>query len=203
MEIKIEGKTKDPEKVEIKDGEINFAAGSFDELYTAVKTMNAKEHGEFSAAEICTMIESARATGDASTVGSVPPIGNLRSVVAHLMEQEIVAKKDKKVIVNVIDSEKPKPQSSAIILDASGKSGTEVPKPLLDENGKPFGKDNPPVETPPKEKFEPVPYNKPEKKAPKEAPEDLYPKLKALKEKVRDLNEKYFSATQREEKALL
>src|SRR3989344_3047546 len=76
------------------------------------------------------------------------------------------------------------------------------PSLILDASGKPFGEDNAPSDREPRAKFEPVPTIKPEKKVKRESALDPS-KLKALKEQVRDLNERYIATEQKEEKANL
>ena len=73
---------------------------------------------------------------------------------------------------------------------------------ILDQYGNPYGGDNTPSVDDSREEFKPVPTIKAEKKIKKESPEDGS-KIKTLKIKVRELNEKYLSTTQREDKALL
>lgn len=86
-------------------------------------------------------------------------------------------------------------------IDVVGAPSKETPKPLTDSSGKSFVEDNPPATA--REKFTPESTVKAERKGKKESVIDPEAKLKILKEKVRDLNEKYLSATQREEKTIL
>lgn len=87
--------------------------------------------------------------------------------------------------VTLDTSVEPKPKSSEVILDSSDR---------------PITKDNPPTTA--RAKFTAEPTVKAERKERKESGVDSA-KLKELEKKIRNLNEKYLSAVQREDKALL